>query len=89
MDIAFFTRKKILMILSWFFFSSVYSISDKHGRHNSRELSKEDFLEFKSILLYYIDFCQKQKVCVIHSFVRLFINFSGFQHHKLTDVSLA
>lgn len=39
----------------------VYSISDKHGRHNSRELSKEDFLEFKSILLYYIDFCQKQK----------------------------
>jgi len=56
-------QKKKITTLSWLLFSSVSSFSDKkHGRH-SRELSKEDFLEFKSILLYYIDFCQKQKVC--------------------------
>ncbi|KAJ7391719.1 DEAH (Asp-Glu-Ala-His) box polypeptide 34 [Desmophyllum pertusum] len=39
----------------------VYSSSDKKSGRHSRELSKEDFLEFKSILLFYIDFCQKQK----------------------------
>lgn len=35
---------------------------DKKNKPQSKELSREEFLEFKSILLFYIDFCQKQKV---------------------------
>jgi len=38
----------------------VYSFSGKGGR-NSGGLSNKEFSEFKSILLFYIDFCQKQK----------------------------
>lgn len=38
----------------------VYSSSSKR-RGNGGDLSREEFSEFKSILLFYIDFCQKQK----------------------------
>ncbi|XP_015771994.1 PREDICTED: probable ATP-dependent RNA helicase DHX34 [Acropora digitifera] len=40
---------------------SVYSSSSR-SRGCNEELSREEFSEFKSILLFYIDFCQKKKV---------------------------
>lgn len=39
----------------------VYSSLDKKSKPLGNELSREEFLEFKSIILFYIDFCQKQK----------------------------
>lgn len=53
----FYNKKNRFMIFLWFFFFLVYFIFDKRGRYNFRELFKEDFLEFKFIFLYYIDFC--------------------------------
>ncbi len=39
-------------------------------RNESNSLTVNDLLEFKAIILYYLDFCQKQKVCIrfIHHF---------------------
>ena len=45
----------------YIFFFIVYS----KGERTSGELTREEFSEFKSILLFYVDFCQKQKVMVI------------------------
>lgn len=50
----------------------VYSSHGKCGR-SSRELSREEFSEFKSILLFYIDFCQKQKVTEFFVYTSHFI----------------
>jgi len=44
-----------------FSFFIVYSKDER----SSGELTREEFSEFKSILLFYVDFCQKQKVMVI------------------------
>lgn len=56
--------KKIKHIFSYIFcyVFTVYSSLDKKSKPLGNELSKEEFLEFKSIILFYIDFCQKQKV---------------------------
>ena len=45
----------------YIFFFIVHS----KGERTSGELTREEFSEFKSILLFYVDFCQKQKVMVI------------------------